>query len=93
MTQQPCPTVNLNGTDGHELRRQLADAIDHLTKTFDVVAETAPHGRDYQIGPWSYADARRAHEVRLARISTTILELEEIRREVTRQVWQRRRGR
>ena len=85
MTQQPYPSVNLNGTSADVLMKQLRNALDALRTAYDALLDASPHGRDYQIGPWSWSDAIGAHNRRLQKLDEIKRELQAQLDEVMRQ--------
>lgn len=73
------PTVHLNGTSGPALLEQLREAHRAGEKFLDVLAQAAPHGRDYYPqGADAYPRARKEHEARLSRVHAVLLELEAV---------------
>lgn len=55
------PTVNLNGTSYESLLDDARGVLDALRELDRVLAEAAPHGRDYQTAPeGTYQHARDA---------------------------------
>lgn len=69
------PTVNLNGTARADLVQQQVDVLDALTALDKAMAEAMPHGRDYQLAPHTYADARYAWLERRARVEAMRAEI------------------
>ena len=70
------PCANLNGTSYVELLVQQNEALHALDDAFGKLVDACPHGRDYQIGPVKYEDARRefdAEIVALCRIRQRIV--------------------
>lgn len=62
----PVPTVNLNGTARSDLIQQIGDVVEALDEAIKTLQDAAPHGRDYQIGPVSYTNARTAFVTNIA---------------------------
>lgn len=59
------PCVNLNGTDKDDLFTQYYELMRRTNDLIEDCCRAVPHGRDYQIGPVEYKDARKEylHEV------------------------------
>lgn len=77
------PTVNLNGTHITNLMEGYRDALTALNVATDMLAKTAPHGRDYQTRPASVMDAAvRQHAHRMRMLRRLHAEIEQIALEV-----------
>jgi hypothetical protein len=63
------PTVNINGTDGKVLFDRYLDIMNKANELLDMMAEATPHGRDYQLKPETYKDARMQHTEMQLKIS------------------------
>jgi hypothetical protein len=73
------PTVHLNGTSRGELERLHEQAFHKLGEAIDSLLEAAPNGRDfYTQGDSAYAEARKEHEARVARVRSVRGEIEEL---------------
>jgi len=57
------PCVNMNGTSKNELFRQYYDLMNKINDLIEDSCRAVPHGRDYQIGPVAYMDARQEYIV------------------------------
>lgn len=95
-TQKPVeelakPMINLNGSSAQDLLDQLTDAVLAVSAAYDAVANTAPHGRDYQLNQDDYQIARVQHEARLVALQAINEELEAIAENVSEQQEARRK--
>jgi hypothetical protein len=52
------PTVNMNGSSAHELLDQQLQVLRAIDALWEVMRVSAPHGRDYQLAPERWNDAR-----------------------------------
>jgi hypothetical protein len=71
------PSIHLNGTGKDDLVRQLSEAHLKLSQARDVLAQAAPHQRDYYVqkDQSNYHRARKQHEARLRKIEEVMSEL------------------
>lgn len=73
------PRVNLNGTSQAALVRDLCTAATALATAISALAETAPHGRDYQscdpAEPYRFKQAQLQHAQRVTRLTDVQAEL------------------
>ncbi len=73
------PTVHLNGTGREELERQLRVAYEALGAALVLMADAAPHGRDYYPqGTAAYLEAALGHQRRVKAVSDSRDELLQI---------------
>lgn len=73
------PKVNINGTKGEVLLRQIQDAGSGLRKAMDALGDAAPHGRDYlPQGQGEYSLAAKQHQDRMARLKGVYDELQQV---------------
>jgi len=72
------PTVNLNGTSKDELRAQASAAVTAVRNAIEALQAAGPNGRDYQLGPGTYAIARDQHAARWNALNNVLSELSEI---------------
>ena len=73
------PTIHLNGTSPVELRQQYQDAAMAVSAAIDVLAKSAPNGRDYYPqGDDAFAGAQRQHRARMEKLQSVYAELEEV---------------
>jgi acyl-CoA reductase-like NAD-dependent aldehyde dehydrogenase len=72
--------VNLNGTSRQDLILQNHEAAKALREAKEVVLQTAPHGRDYQLNrsPNDYTKDREEFAERITLINTMIAYYEAI---------------
>ena len=64
------PQVNINGTSVEELVAQRRSIMRHLRKAMLLLAEAAPHGRDFQtVERECYKEARELYEARWTTLS------------------------
>lgn len=81
------PTVHLNGTGGKQLQTQLHAQATAIQAAIDVIANNAPHGRDYYVQDGdAYSVARAQHDARLAALRKILEELATIHDHVTDQL-------
>jgi len=77
------PAVHLNGTSREHLLEQYADAYHALANAIELVAQTAPNGRDYYVqGDTVIRDATSQHQTRMDRLRSVRGELDIIRRAI-----------
>lgn len=73
------PSVNLNGTSKEELVAGYAKAHEAIMAALDAVAETSPHGRDFQTcEPGEHSVAMHQHLDRLMMLNTLAEEMEQL---------------
>ena len=73
------PKVNLNGTMGKDLLRQVTDAGRGVRKAMEALGEAAPNGRDYlPQGAGDYQLAAKQHADRMARLKSVYDELQDV---------------
>jgi len=77
------PTIHLNGTAPQDLLDSLFDALDALYVARDVLAKTAPNGRDY---PNTINAAIKIHDGRMDTIKHLADELSDDVREILEQM-------
>ena len=80
------PTVNLNGTNGHDLAMQYQTAHAAVGDAIKAMQQAMPHGRDYQTaGLNAFQLARDEHWDRMRALQAVEVELAEIWEDITRQ--------
>jgi hypothetical protein len=85
------PTINLNGTSGEELLRQVNDVLAALRTAEKAMVEASPHGRDYQLDATgdSYRTARAEHIARLTTLHELIRVYEAQQEDIDNQMMER----
>jgi len=70
------PTLHLNGSYGPDLCRAYQDAVSAVYAALNVVAQSAPHGRDYYPqGDGALRQAQAQHDARLGHLRQVADEL------------------
>lgn len=73
------PSIHLNGTSGDELLAQATDAGAALRRAIDAMQAAAPNARDYYPqGDAAFEVARKEHLSRLERVSSVLVEYEQL---------------
>jgi hypothetical protein len=85
------PTLNLNGTSGDELLRQVNNVLYALRATEHEMVEAGPHGRDYQHDGTGalYRAARAEHTNRLTLLRDLIACYEQQQGDIDNQMLER----
>lgn len=78
------PTLHLNGTSAKDLLEGFERAHEALREAMEMVAQTAPNGRDFYVQPQGAFQAAVAeHESRMERLRDVRLELEALAEHVS----------
>lgn len=70
------PLINMNGSSRRALIEQQIDVMRAFDALREVMAEAAPHGRDYQLRPDEYPAAREAWMERMQALAAMKQEIE-----------------
>ena len=81
------PVLNMNGSDGNVLCKQLRDAGMAVREAIDATQEITVHGRDFQTqDPDLYRKAARQHTDRLQRLDSVLVEITQLHRLIRKQM-------
>ena len=73
------PSVHMNGSSRKDMLKGFTEALDAVRKAQDLLAETAPHPRDYYIqigGDLAYRVATKQHTARYLALNNIAEEME-----------------
>ena len=69
------PQININGTHPDSLVDDYKEAYTALQNAIKALQKCMPHGRDYQINPAVYNDARQEHTDRIFAVSNVAADI------------------